>query len=100
MELVLKGFDIESNSNIKRLSDKSSNDMTRIRVEFKNGLQLSIVQGSWSYGGKEGLFEIGPFNKEGCLDGTLFDGEDWGDDVLGYCTKEKVIHYINKIGGL
>lgn len=80
--------------------DNSNPNMKRLRIRFKNGYGLSIVQGEYSYGGPEGLFEIAPINKEQKLDGSLLDLEDQGDDVLGYCTLERVSYYINKIGGL
>ena len=86
--------------NIKSITDKSDELTDRMRIEFKNGYQLSIIRGYVSYGYKSGLFEIAPFNKNGDMDGNLFDDNDKGDDVLGYCNKEKVEYYVNKIGNL
>ena len=85
---------------IDSVEDASDESMKRARVHFKNGYQLSIIQGPSSYGGPEGLYEISPINKAGCLDGDLLDEEDQGDDVCGYCEVDKVDHYIRKIGGL
>jgi hypothetical protein len=74
--------------------------MNRARIKFKNGYQLSVVQGDYSYGGDDNLFEIAPFTKEGSMTDELFDEEDSGDTVLGYCDIEKVNHYILKISSL
>lgn len=82
---------------VKNLSDDR---VSRLRLVFKNGYQLSIIRGEFSYGGDQGLFEISPFDLEGCMNGGLFDEEDQGDDVLGYCNLEKVKYYVNKIGTL
>lgn len=83
---------------IDRIENKSdpSLQMTRMRIFFKNGLGLSVVQGPYSYGGDKGLFEIMPSGGED--DQSLFDEEDEGDTVLGYLTAERVKYYINKIG--
>jgi len=61
----------------------------QIKMIFDNGLILSIVSGEYSYGGKEGLFEIAPINLEGELDGSLLDIS--GDDVEGWLTEEVVM---------
>ena len=84
--------------NVIDVKDTSDAFTKRVRVYFKNGLSLSVVRGSWTYGGDRGLFEIAPFNKDKEMDGNLLDGECRGDDVLGYCDVDKVNHYIAKIG--
>lgn len=86
--------------NIASVEDNSDSLFRRVAITFKNGLGLSIIQGEYSYGGPQGLFEIAPKNKEGELDGSLFDEEDQGEDVLGHCTVEQLNHYINKIGNI
>lgn len=80
--------------------DNSDPNMKRLRIRFKNGYGLSVIQGEHSYGGDRGLFEIAPVNSEGKLDGSLLDPKDQGDDVLGYCTVEDVHRYIVKLGNL
>lgn len=83
---------------IESVEDKSSDGFTRARVIFKNGYQLSIIRGEYSYGGREGLFEIAPYTKQGDMDGDLFDEKDQGDDVLGFLDADEVNYYIKKIG--
>lgn len=72
--------------------------MTRAAITFRNGLGLSVIRSEYSYGGKNGLYEIAPRNLTGGLDGAFFDEGDQGDDVLGHCSAEEVRRYINKIG--
>jgi hypothetical protein len=93
-------FGIECGNFIDHIEDKSDETTKRIRVTFKNGLGLSVIQGEFSYGGDTGLYEIAPVNEEGGLDGSYFDDEDFGDDVCGYCDIKKVNHYINKLGNM
>lgn len=47
---------------IDRAEDRSHGVMSRVRVFFKNGWQLSIIRGYGSYGGENGLFEAMPVN--------------------------------------
>lgn len=96
--VIFKG--LLCNQYIDHVEDRSDDNTKRARVFFKNGLELSVIRGVWSYGGDEGLFEIAPFNIQGEMDGSMFDDEDAGDDVCGYCTPEKVQHYIKKIGSM
>lgn len=84
--------------NIENIEDNSDEYMDSRRIFFKNGYALSIIRGEYSYGGKRGLFEIAPINKEGDLEGALLGIE--GDDVLGYLTISEVRDYIIRMGGL
>ncbi|GEK52372.1 hypothetical protein [Vreelandella venusta] len=85
---------------IARTTNRSIPFMRRIRVEFTNGYALSIINGEYSYGADKGLFEIAPINQQDELDGSLFDEEDQGDDVLGHCDIDKLNHYIRKLAHL
>ena len=79
---------------IEKVEDKSSPIMSRLRIYFKNGHELSIIRGEHSYGGEEGLFEIMPDDE------SFFDDDDDGDVVLGYLTHDRVSYYIEKIGSM
>ena len=85
---------------IDRIEDKSDPAlrMTRMRIYFKNGRELSIIRGEYSYGGPEGLFEIMPCGNDG--DGDLLDEADQGDSVCGYLSEERVKYYVHKIGAM
>ena len=77
---------------IDRIENNSDANMTRARVYFKNGQELSIIRGPYSFGGDEGLFEIMP------SDESVFDEGDDSDTVLGYLSPDRVNYYIRKLG--
>lgn len=74
--------------------------MARMRIIFFNNYELSVIRGTLSYGGDQGLFEIAAFNSLGDMDDSLFDKEEQGGTVLGHCSIERVQYYINKIGSI
>ena len=53
---------------------------------FRNGFEVSVVKHQFSYGGDNGLYEIGVFNAAG----SMCDPLGWGDDVKGWLTPEDV----------
>jgi hypothetical protein len=55
-------------------------------VQFPNGYGASVVQGEHTYGGKDGLYEIAVFGK----DGHISYSTPITDDVLGYLSEEEV----------
>lgn len=71
-------------------------DMARATVHFENGYGASIVQGRWSYGGPEGLFEIGVLDDKG----QLTYATPITDDVIGYLTTEGVEEVLQQISEL
>lgn len=85
---------------IASVEDRTNSYMDRVRVIFTNGYSLSIIRGDGSYGGPEGLFEIAPLHPNGESGGDLFDEQDQGDDVLGYCGLERINHYMRKLAYL
>ena len=68
----------------------------RARVSFENGYGASIVQGPWSYGGTDGLYEIGILDDKG----ELTYSTPIADDVIGYLTKEGVEKLLQQISEL
>lgn len=89
--------------NSERSNGKFS--MDRLLIEFKNGCRLSIIRGEYAYCDANS-FEIMPFlgknfSKEERL--AVYDEEDQDievDDVIGYCSLEKVSGYIKRIAYL
>jgi len=69
-------------------------DGTQSTIQFGE-LELSVVQHSGSYGGKEGLYEIAVFGKSNSIElpGITEDG----DTVRGYLTKDDVDCIISKM---
>lgn len=82
---------------IAKTEDRSDELMSRLRVIFANGYELSIIFGEGSYGYEQGLFEIAPINKHGGVDGNLLDEDDQGDNVLGHADPEKIGYYMRKL---
>lgn len=65
-------------------------------ITFTNGYGASVISNEYSYGGKEGLFEIAVLDYTGCI---TYD-TSITDDVIGYLTKDEVIEYLVQISNL
>lgn len=67
--------------------------------KFPNNYGASVIKNEWSYGGKDGLWEVGVI---------LFDGDNYEltystpitNDVLGYLTDEEVCETLEQIKNL
>lgn len=68
---------------IEKVEDHSDGLFKRLRLYFKNGFGLSIINGEYSYGGKQGLYEIM------ALDSSL-ETHIFGEPV-GYLSVEDVM---------
>ena len=65
-------------------------------VQFPNGYGASVVQGPYTYGGKDGLYEIAVFGKNG----EITYSTPITDDVLGYLSEEEVEKTLTDIKNL
>jgi hypothetical protein len=76
--------------NDKFMSGKKS------RIQFDNGYGASVVSHNFSYGGKQGLYEIAILDNEGdiCYDTPITN------DVIGHLTEEDVTEVLIKIQSL
>jgi hypothetical protein len=66
---------------------------------FDNGYGISVVQSPFSYGGRDGLFEVAVLDS----DGHIVYYTPVMEDVVGHLTPEGVTRYmgeIQKLGGL
>ena len=61
-------------------------DGVAARIMFKNGYGVSVVCHSFSYGGKNGLYEVAVLD----ADGEITYETDVTDDVIGHLTPEQV----------
>jgi hypothetical protein len=68
----------------------------RERVFFGNGRGVSIVRHDYSYGGKQGLFEVGVLG----LDGELDYSTPVTGDVLGWQTVAEVVLTMKAVADL
>ena len=66
------------------------------RITFDNGYGASIVSTPYTYGGKEGLYELAVFGK----DGHISYDTPITNDVLGYLKPEEVTDILQKIQSL
>jgi hypothetical protein len=62
-------------------------------VVFENGYGVSVVSHTYSYGGKDGLFEVAVLGK----DGNLTYDTPVTNDVIGYLTEEDVTDVMKKV---
>jgi hypothetical protein len=62
------------------------------RTTFNNGYEASVVKSEYSYGGRQGLYELAIFKDgEVCYDTSITD------DVIGYLTEQEVTDTFIKI---
>jgi hypothetical protein len=66
----------------------------RCRVQFPNGYGASIVRHNFSYGGKEGLYELAVLDQYGELH---YDNPVANGDVRGYLSEDDVTKLIKEI---
>lgn len=67
-----------------------------LHVRFPNGYGASIIRHRGSYGGGDGLFEVGVLGQ----DGTLTYATPITDDVIGYLTPQGVADLLARIAAL
>ena len=63
------------------------------RIKFENGYGASVVKSEYTYGGKDGLYEIAVLDS----DGNLTYATSVTDDVIGYLRPEDVTDVMAKI---
>lgn len=71
-------------NNFKELPNNPLNGGIQYKAKFKNGFGASIVKHDFSYGHKEGKYELAVIGKDGslCYDTPITT------DVLGHLTEE------------
>lgn len=63
------------------------------RIHFDNEFGVSVVSHTYSYGGKDGLFEVAVLDK----DGNLTYDTPVTNNVIGYLTEEDVTDIIKQV---
>lgn len=91
------GFPEELAQYVTGLFDNSSAFMEhrQIRLDFPNGYGASVIHGDYTYGGQQGLYEVGVLfhSKLVSSDNPFIDG----DSVRGYMTKEDVVAFLRTV---
>ena len=72
-----------------------NNDAERYIKNFDNGYSTSVIKNNVSYGGKQGLYEIGVFYEEVLVEVPGVTEE--GDTVRGWLEFEEVIDLLKKV---
>jgi hypothetical protein len=66
------------------------------RMMFENGLGVSVVSHTYSYGGKDGLFEVAVLD----ADGDITYNTPVTNDVIGYLKPEEVTEIMEQVQNL
>jgi hypothetical protein len=80
----------------EKLSDEPYMSGVRSRMVFENGLGVSVVSHTFSYGGKDGLFEVAVLDK----DGNLTYDTPVTNDVVGYLNPDEVTEIMEQVQSL
>lgn len=83
-------------TNFKTFDNKPLNGGIQYTATFPNGYGCSIVKHDFSYGGKDGLYELAVVGKDGdlCYDTPITS------DVLGHLTEQEVNSTVDAIKAL
>jgi hypothetical protein len=65
-------------------------------VKFKNGYGASVIRGPYSYGGREGLYELAVFDSDGKIDYST----PVTNDVCGHLKPRDVTRLLKRIQAL
>lgn len=86
---------------IVKIEESDSAGLEALRIFFTNGLFISVIRGQFAQGNEDKPYEIS-IRKYGITSEfvDLFDVEDSGDEVLGYCDVKKVQYYIFKVAAV
>jgi hypothetical protein len=79
-----------------KLSDEPYMSGVRSRMMFKNGYGVSVISHTYSYGGKDGLFEVAVLDKEG----NLTYETSVTSDVIGYLNPDEVTEVMEQVQSL
>lgn len=92
-------FVVDLHDKIESVEENSRDETgsTQVIFKFTNGYKASVVQGPYTYGGPDGLFEMAVFNPSGHMD---YDNPVTPDDVAGYLSTEDVKEKLHQLAHL
>ncbi len=79
-----------------KISDEPFMSGVRSRIMFENGFGVSVVSHTYSYGGKDGLFEVAVLDE----DGDLTYNTPVTNDVVGYLNPDEVTDIMEQVQNL
>jgi hypothetical protein len=82
--------------NFKQLPSNPCNDGIQYIYKAENGYGASIVRHQWSYGGKQGLWEVAVLGP----DGDICYSTPITSDVVGHLTDKEVNKLLEQIDAL
>jgi hypothetical protein len=80
----------------KKIEDNPFQTGVVSRMVFENGFGVSVVSHTYSYGGKDGLFEVAVLGK----DGDLTYDTPVTNDVVGYLNPDEVTEIMEQVQSL
>jgi hypothetical protein len=80
-----------------KFTDAEINNGIQSIVKFENNYGASVVKHEYSYGNKQGLYELAIIKYDENGDWDLCYDTPITDDVLGYLTEDNVTYYLTQI---
>lgn len=88
----MKNYNFASHSGFKKYKNRGGRDGEQWIFEFDNKYGASVIKSDYSYGGREGLFELAVL-----YDDDLCYSTPITDDVIGYLTDGEVSALLDRI---
>lgn len=88
----MKNYNFASHNGFKEYKNRGGRDGEQWIFEFPSKYGASVIKSDYSYGGRDGLFELAVlYNDELCYSTPITD------DVIGYLTEDEVSALLDRI---